>query len=84
MVREVAVDLAEELDDRRAQGSHQLRGEHAGDAVAAVDDHFEPPSETGGLSLVIRERYAAIMSWDSMPPIAPHPVRAADAVRGSR
>ncbi|MNY01058.1 hypothetical protein D3C86_1335710 [compost metagenome] len=41
VVREIAVDFAEQRDDFAVQRFDQLRGDHAGRAVAAVDDHFQ-------------------------------------------
>ncbi|MNN46999.1 hypothetical protein D3C81_1614030 [compost metagenome] len=41
VVGEVAVDFAEQRDDFAVQRFDQLRGNHAGRAVAAVDDHFQ-------------------------------------------
>ena len=41
MVREVAVDFAEQRDDFAVQRFDQLRGDHAGRAVAAVDHDFQ-------------------------------------------
>ena len=41
VVGEVAVHFAEQRDDAAAQRFDQLRGDHAGGAVAAVDHHLE-------------------------------------------
>ncbi len=45
MVREVAVDVAEERGDRAAEAPEELRGVRAGDAVAAVDRDRHRPGE---------------------------------------
>ena len=45
MVREVAVDVAEELDDVAAEAPIQLGRERAGDAVAAIDGDAHRPRE---------------------------------------
>eukprot|EP01132_Coremiostelium_polycephalum_P021143 gene21144-biopygen11843 len=45
MVREVAVYVTEQWDHFAVQGFEQLRGDHAGRAIAAVHHHFEAARE---------------------------------------
>lgn len=41
MVREVTVHLTEQRNHFTAQRFEQLRGDHTGSTVTAIDDHFE-------------------------------------------
>ncbi|MNF76748.1 hypothetical protein D3C84_588730 [compost metagenome] len=45
VIREIAVDFAEQRDDFAVQGFDQLRGDNAGCAVPAIDHYFQATSE---------------------------------------
>nr|GFD51828.1 hypothetical protein [Tanacetum cinerariifolium] len=41
VIREVAVDVAKQRNDFTVQGLQQLRGDHAGSAIAAIDHNLQ-------------------------------------------